>query len=254
MSHLRTSSLVALGLLAAAAPRVVTAQEVATEVMVRVLAHDAKLIGTSVGGARVTITNVATGEVLASGVTAGGTGDTQLIMKTPHERGAAIYNTEGAAGFRATFPLSRPTLVEVTAVGPLDYPQARASASKQLLLTPGATIDGNGLVLELHGLIVEILDEPVGTVDGGLAVRARVRMLCSCPTGPDQLWKVGRIEARLMDGGEVVTEGPLAYADETSTYSGILRPSRSGAFRLVVVAVDSSGANTGRVSKAVSVR
>ena len=241
------------GVLATAAPRAVaqsTGQE--THVLVHVLAHDAKLIGTSVGGARVTVTNVATGELLATGVTSGGTGDTRLIMQTAHERGAAFLATEGAAGFRAGFVLASPTVVQISATGPLNYPQARAHAATTLLLEPGADIGGNGIVLDLHGLIVEILDASQGTANDGLAVRARVRMLCSCPTQPGGLWSVGHIVARLMDGDEVVAEAPLAYAGETSVYSGTVHPPRPGAFTLVVLAADSGGGNLGIARQAIA--
>ncbi len=244
-----------VGFLATAAtPLLLPSQGLETDVMVRVLAHDAKLIGSSVGGAQVTITDVATGEVLASGLTSGGTGDTELIMKTPHERRGTFFDTEGAAGFRATFVLSRPTVVEISAVGPMNYPQARASASKVLLLEPGVTIDGNGVVLELHGLIVEILDAAAGTMAAGVPVRARVRMLCSCPTGPEALWTTERVVARLMDGDALVAEAPLAFSGEASVYTGTVRPSRPGAFTLVVVAVDTDGGNHGVASRPAPVR
>ncbi|MGI9294983.1 MAG: hypothetical protein ACR2PS_13455, partial [Pseudomonadales bacterium] len=40
-----------------------------TEISVHVLSRDAKFVGTSMGGARVVIENVQTGEVLAQGLT-----------------------------------------------------------------------------------------------------------------------------------------------------------------------------------------
>ena len=58
-----------------------------TRVMVRARTKDAKFIGTSMGGALVVIRKADTGEVLASGLTSGGTGDTRRIMNDPHVRG-----------------------------------------------------------------------------------------------------------------------------------------------------------------------
>tara|TARA_R110002096_G_scaffold238867_3_gene430442 strand:- start:81 stop:371 length:291 start_codon:yes stop_codon:yes gene_type:complete len=61
-------------------------QAVDTTIVVRVLAKDAKFIGTSMGGAEVIIRDANTQEILAEGVTAGGTGDTGLIMTMPRAR------------------------------------------------------------------------------------------------------------------------------------------------------------------------
>ena len=216
------------------------------------LAHDAKLIGDAVGGARVTLTDAATGELLASGITTGKTGDTHLIMQSPHERGASFLDTPGAAGFAATFRLTRPTVVEVSAVGPLGYPQAIARASKTLLLEPGTDVGGDGVVLDLHGLIVEVLDAL--PVESGVVVRAQVRMLCSCPTEPDGLWKMERVVARLMDGEKVVAEAPLGYSGETSVYAGTVRAPRAGAYTLMVAAEDTDAVNFGSVARSVAVR
>jgi hypothetical protein len=227
---------------------------VETHVQVRVRAHDAKLIGDAVGGARVTITDAATGEILATGITTGGTGDTHLIIESAHERGTPFYDTPGAAGYRATFRLAHPTVVTISATGPLNYPQATARASKTLLLEPGADIGGNGVVLELQGLIVEVLDAPPSSVDAGVTVRARVRMLCSCATEPGGLWVIERVTARLMDGNDVVAEAPLEYSGQTSVYTGTVRSPRPGAFTLVVSAADVDASNFGTATRPISVR
>jgi len=241
-------------LLAAAAPAVAQSSGAETHVLVHVRAHDAKLIGDAVGGARVTITDAGTGEVLATGITTGGTGDTHLLIQEPHERYGNFMDTPGAAGYRATFSLTRPTVVEISAVGPLNYPQATVRASKTLLLEPGADIGGNGIVLDLQGLIVEVLDAPPTSTDAGVTVRARVRMLCSCATEPGGLWTVERVTARLMDGDEVVAEAPLQYSGQTSTYGGTVPSPRPGAFTLVVEAADTDGVNFGTATRPVSVR
>src|SRR3546814_17087602 len=52
-----------------------------TEIMVRALAADAKFIGTSMGGMRVTIRDVRSGDTLASGTTDGPTGHTAAIKQ-----------------------------------------------------------------------------------------------------------------------------------------------------------------------------
>lgn len=217
-----------------------------TRVLVRAVSRDAKLIGDKVGGARVTIVDVATGDTLARGVTRGGTGDTGKIMVESRVRGATVFDTPGAAGYEATLALDGPTEVEIRAEGPLEFPQAMAAASKRMWLTPGHDLTGEGVVVELHGFIVEVL-EPEGTAsDAAIGLRARVRMLCSCPTEPDGLWSVERVTARLTRDGEIVAEAPLSFAGETSVYAGEIVAPGSGSWELLVVAEDPASRNFGR--------
>jgi hypothetical protein len=200
---------------------------VPTRVLVHVVAHDAKLLQDPVGGARVTIRHAETGEVLAQGTQTGGSGSTKQIMQRPDRRGETIYNTPGAARYATTLPLSKPTPVTITARGPLDYPQAVQTASKSVLLVPGRDVSGDGVVLELHGFIVEVLEPSDTTVVPGTraGVRARVRMLCGCPTEPGGMWDARdyTIEAQLVRDGAVVSTSSLEYAGSTSEYSGLLR-------------------------------
>lgn len=53
--------------------------------------------------------------------------------------------------------LERPTVVEVTAEGPLGTPQTTQRASKTLLLVPGQDVLGEGVLLEIHGFTVTFL-------------------------------------------------------------------------------------------------
>src|SRR5687768_8165705 len=127
----------------------------ATNVIVRAVSRDAKVIGDLTGGARITIRAVESGTVLATGIQKGGTGDTKQIMQTPRTRGADAYDSAGAAAFRATVDIARPMRVEVSAEGPLQYPQAMQKASTTMLLVPGRHIEGDGIVLEIPGFIVD---------------------------------------------------------------------------------------------------
>lgn len=60
-----------------------SAMAVPTEIVVKVKSKDGKFIGSSMGGVLITLKDAHTGELLAKSVTKGGTGDTDLIMKTP---------------------------------------------------------------------------------------------------------------------------------------------------------------------------
>jgi hypothetical protein len=155
----------------------VLAEQVPTRLRVRVVSRDAKVVGTGVGGASVTIRNLETGAILAKGIQLGKTGDTDKIMVQPRERFATVYDTEGAAFFETTLMLERATPVQVTAEGPLGYPQALQSSSKTLLLVPGKDVLGEGLLLELNGFIVQILAPEDGReLSAGFSTTVRAKM------------------------------------------------------------------------------
>lgn len=221
-----------------------------TRVVVHAAAHDAKLMHDPVGGAFIRIVNAETGEVLAEGVQHGSSGSTDKIVRQPRERGTSIYDTPGAAVFETTVMLTGPTKVQVTATGPLDYPQAQQRTAKTLTLVPGQHVTGDGIVLTLHGFIVEVLSPNVRSITPGatIDVRARVRMMCGCPTEPGGLWDASRytIHAELVgpDGG-VVARAPLSFSGTTSEYEGTIAVPSEGATQLRVVAVDAERANAG---------
>ncbi|MFB6240072.1 MAG: hypothetical protein ABEJ46_00630 [Gemmatimonadota bacterium] len=242
-------------------PTPATAQEVSPEettVVVRAVANDAKVIGSGVGGARITIRDAGTGEVLARGLQEGGTGSTERIMRSPRERGATVYGTEDAAKFEATLSLRRPTRVEIAAEGPLGTPHATQRASRTMILVPGRDVTGEGVILELYGLTVRLErpteEDPVPAGEA-LPVRAHVEMLCGCPITPGGLWDADRVDvvARLVRDGTVVREASLDYAGETSTFGGRLTPPGPGSYELVVLAEDASRANAGMVRRSLRV-
>jgi hypothetical protein len=156
------------------------AEKIPTKVIVRVVARDAQVIGSGVGGALIRIKNLETGEILAQGKQEGGTGDTDRIMVQPRRRGETIYGTFGAASFEAKILLDKPTQVEIYTEAPLAYPQAIQKGSKTLTLIPGKHIVGEGVIIELNGLIINILGpSPKESLKKGegVLVRAEIRML-----------------------------------------------------------------------------
>jgi hypothetical protein len=157
-----------------------SAEKGPTKIIVRVVAKDSKIIGSGVGGAFVRIRNLETGEILAQGKQEGGTGDTERIMVRPRKRGEIIYGTSGSASFQAEIPLDRPTQIEIYTEAPLAYPQSIQKGSKTLTLIPGKHILGEGVIIELDGLIVHILNpSPKEVLKKGeeLTIKAEVRML-----------------------------------------------------------------------------
>lgn len=231
---------------------------VATKVMIRAVSRDAKVLGDKVGGVKITIKEVQTGRVLAEGIQKGGTGDTKLIMLEPRKRGTNIFDTEGTAGFIATLMLTRPSQVEITADGPLGFPQARQTVSKTLLLVPGQDILGDGIILEIHGFIVTLLlpNETERIIaDEPFEIRATVNLTCSCPTEPNGIWDANKIKVivRLMKNGKVVQEVPLEYAGQSSTFTGKITTAISGNYEIEVLAMDAANANFGIMKQPLTV-
>jgi hypothetical protein len=144
-----------------------TTLAVPTHITVRVKTKDAKFLGTSMGGALVTITNAQTGEQLAKGVTEGSTGNTGLIMIRPHERGIPLSD-ERSAKYAATIDIDEPTQIAVTAQGPLSEPHAIN------------TVQTDALMLELPGLMVKLMSPVKGKTynkTDNIEIQTTVRMM-----------------------------------------------------------------------------
>jgi len=223
---------------------------VETKVMIRAIARDAKVIGEHVGGARITVKDAGTGQVLAQGMQAAGTGDTDIIMKKPRVRGATVYGTPDASGFLAVLHIEKPTEVEITAEAPLGTPQATQRASTTMLLVPGQDVLGEGVLLEIHGFIVKPLAPQIDAkmkAESPFEVRATVTMACGCPIEPNGLWDANKIRvvARVIRDGKPESEIPMQYAGVQNTFSGSVSVNKPGRVELQVLAMDGANANFG---------
>ncbi len=235
---------IVLGLLIVAPA--IQAQE--TEVMVRVRSKDAKFIGSSIGGAKILIKNAETGELLASGMTTGSTGDTELIMQQAHSRNQRLSDEE-TAGFLARLNLEEPVFVTVEAYAPYSKKQARVKSSTQLWLIPGKDIIGEGLVLEVPGFVVDILSpqthERINS-ENRISIEANVVMMCGCPVTPGGIWDADQYEIRavLSRDGTKISELEMRPEEKPSTFSAeiTLDP---GLYGLIIYAYDPVSGNTG---------
>lgn len=160
-----------------------------TQVDVRVIAKDGKYLGDDIGGSLITIHDVHTGELLARGTTKGGSGVLTLmdISITRSE----VLTVEDASVFSATLDLDEARLIRVTAFGPLAAQQSANTVSLTQWVYPGKNItggaNGGGLLLEMPGLVVQILNPPTHflpvTAPDYIEIRANVTMMCGCPIG-----------------------------------------------------------------------
>jgi hypothetical protein len=221
-----------------------------THVDVRVISRGAKFVGTSMGGVAITLRDADTGELLAQGLTAGGTGDTARIMQAQQRHHDPVA-TEDAAVFHATLDLAAPRRIEVTAFGPLAQRQTASAVSSTMWLVPGKHVTGgDGWRLELPGFVVDVLAPPAHQRVRGtspVSVRANVVMMCGCPIEPGGLWDASRFEVRAIvsRNGSRLRELPLAYAGETSQFAAELGSLEPGAYEVLVYAHDPANGNTG---------
>jgi hypothetical protein len=194
-----------------------------TKILVRVVAHGALVLGREVGGARVTITDLMTKQVLATGIQEGDAGDQNQIMRTPHLMEEPVYSAKPAAAFTTTLALQRPTLVEVAAEGPLAYPDSMRRTAMTVLLIPGQDLSGDGIVLHLNGYIVQIehpkAGEPLMAKDD-VNLKASVRTLSGTSVRPHGDWdsRKIRIYGELLIGGRIVERLQLFYSNDTGTF------------------------------------
>jgi hypothetical protein len=231
------------------APTIALAEH--TKITVRVIGKDSKFVGSSMGGARVTLRDAQTGEILAQGVTEGSTGDTKRIMG-PQEDSRAVRSSEGAAAFTATLDLDRPRLIEAEAYGPLAQPQAAHRVSATQWVVPGRDITGgDGWMLELPGYVVDVLAPPAHVklpADmRGVDVRANVALMCGCPVQPGGLWDANKIEVKALvtRNGEKLPPVPLTYAGTASQFEGYIPVDAPGVYDVQVYAYDPANGNTG---------
>ncbi len=225
-----------------------------TTVVVRVVAHHSLVLGHEVGGARVTITDVATGQLLASGLQQGEPGDQSQIMRTPHRMEEPIYSGRSAASFTTTIELARPTLVEIVVEGPLAYPSALQRASTTALLIPGHDLINDGIVLQLYGYLIQVEHPKPGEsliAKEDVMLQASVRTLSGSLVRPHSDWDSRKIHiyGELLIGDRVVERLQMFYAGEKSRFEApffvpISRDAPDG-ITLRVIAADAANGNFG---------
>jgi hypothetical protein len=225
-----------------------------TRIIVRVVSHGSMVLGREVGGARVTITDVASGQILTTGIQQGEAGDQNQIMRTPRLRDEPQYSTRASASFTTTLNLSRPTLVDIAADGPLAYPASAQHASQRVWLIPGQDMTNDGIVLALYGYIVQI-DHPkpheplIARED--IMLRASVRTLSGALVRPHGDWdsRKIRIYGEVLIGDRVHEQLQMFYSGLNAEFEAPffvpLTIDAPNGITLRVIAADPAGGNFG---------
>ena len=215
---------------------------VPTRVTVRARAHDAKFVGTAVGGLQVVVKDFYTGVTLASGEIRGGTGNTKLLMTAPPPRGGNI-STPGAAGYTATLDIDAPRKLSIELIGPMSAGGNLHRESKTLWLIPGRDLTGDGVIFHLYGLIVAPYTpapHEFHKVGDTIRVAVHVAPLCGCPIRPGMLWDPRNytVQATVLKAGRKIAELPLAYAGRVGDFAADFVPRETGTFQFVITAAD----------------
>lgn len=222
-----------------------------TAITVRVIARNAQYVGDLIDGAFVTITDAASGEVLAQGLTTGNAGNPIRTMRTKRKRGESMAS-EGDAKFVATVDIDQPRYLQLTAYGPLDKRFIANRASATQWVVPGKHLNGgDGWVLELPGLLVapNLAEStvPLSIAANGIGIDAEVMLMCGCPIKPGFYWDPRDYEvvAIVRRGETEVGRYPLSYAGTASDFATQITADLPGVYNITVYAYDSISGNTG---------
>jgi hypothetical protein len=231
-------------------PIIITATE--TRVIVRAKAKDAKFIGSSIGGAYVIIRNELNKEILTEGLTEGGTGNTNLIMKEPKLRNTQLAD-DNTAGFLASIDIDEPTFVEIEVFSPKGHKQSQIKVSTQLWLIPGKHILGDGVMLEIPGFIIDILEprthqfiEMNSLENGKLKLEANIVMMCGCTISKDGIWDSEKMEVKaiIKKDGKNISE-KLMQLVSANLFDTEIEIQDSGNYEIIVYAYSEATGNTG---------
>ncbi|ADY72679.1 hypothetical protein Dester_0019 [Desulfurobacterium thermolithotrophum DSM 11699] len=225
-----------------------SAYGVETEITVRAKAHDAKFIGSAIGGIKVIVKDAYSGKVLDEGFIEGGTGNTKKLMKECLKRGEELSD-EKTAKFVAKVDIDRPKKVEIDLIGPLSAGLGALKLSKELWVIPGHDIKGDGVVFEFYGLVVYPVSpapHQFFKVGEKVKVKARIDMMCGCPIKKNGIWNADdfKVRAIIEKDGKFYKEIPLYFTGKTSTFEGEFIPAEKGSYRITIFATDRRN-NTG---------
>jgi hypothetical protein len=242
--------------LSAAAP---SASAETTHVDVRVLARGAKFMGGYAASARVVLSDVETGEVLAQGLTQGTTGDTQRILAGGVEGDRQLSSPDSGV-FRATLDLDHPRHVLASVTGPLSQPQAATTVTSSQWILPGRDVSrGDGWILELPGLIVDLVEPAAFSSaqrDRDVPLQAVVTMMCGCPLSVDGPWRAAdtEVEYQVTVNGKRQPLQRMTYDAATGRYTGTMVPRERGIHEIEVRAWEGPHNNAGVARTTVLVR
>ncbi|MBU0800631.1 MAG: hypothetical protein KKA05_06460 [Alphaproteobacteria bacterium] len=215
------------------------------DVKITVRARDGRFVGTPVGGAYVIVRDRRNGDVLAEGVTTGGTGNARIIMEEGVKRDA-ILSDEESAKFEFSLAVLEPVPVTISARAPITQEQAAVTVSEDMILIPGKDYSsGNGVMLTVPGFVVDIASPAVNTrmkhnADEIIPLRVHVAKVSGDKPTEKGMWPASRyeVEAHVFRDSAFITTTPLQYGGEAGLFAANLKIPVNGTYRIIVSAFD----------------
>lgn len=228
-----------------------------TRIDVRVLARGAKFLPGH-GSVPITLRDSDTGEILVRGWTVGGTGDTARILNAGAGEPRQTPG-DNAAVFSTSVDLDRPRLIALEVGSPEGASRAGRQISTQWVLPGRHLTNGDGWVVEMPGLVVDI-STPVAHsfVDRGgeIGLLAGVTMMCGCGFESGGTWDADgvEVEAWIYRDGQKIAIAPLTYAGQASRFEGVYQLAGAGLYEIEIRAWAPQWNNVGVARTSVFVR
>ncbi|HEY7216535.1 MAG TPA: hypothetical protein VIC28_18075 [Thermoanaerobaculia bacterium] len=242
-----------------------------TSITVRVQAKGGKFLADDIGGSEVTIRDAQTGEWLAGGLALGTDSGSQsngyskgaslnTIVTPPASPGGPYVVSwlsagDTTSGLTADLAISRPTLLEITAYGPLGGLQSAHRVTTTQWIVPGQSLtEPPGFIVEIPGLLVQVMEPAthlaITSLPYTVPLQANVTMMCGCQIDEGASWIPSDFEVTAAIGpvGQPAAETvPLYFADSPSLFSGsyTVPAGTTGYYQAVITAVQLSTGNTG---------
>ena len=253
------------------------AASASTSITVRVQAKGGKFLADDIGGSEVTIRNAQTGERLGGGLALGTDSGNLSTTYTSNASLSAIVtpavppSTEpiiqwlspdaNTSGLTVDFPISRPTLLAITAFGPVGGLQSAHRVTTTQWIVPGQSLnEGPGFVVELPGLLVQVMEPATHlaiestNLPYTVPFLVNVTMMCGCQIAEGQPWipsdfkvtaEISQVGPSVSPLQAVVTLGFPGTSPSLFAGSWSLPAGSSGFYQAVITAVQLSTGNTG---------
>jgi hypothetical protein len=245
-----------------------------TSITVRVQAKGGKFLADDIGGSEVTIRDAQTGERLAGGLALGTDSGNLFNQYSPGASLSTIVTPPASpgdpyliwwlsadsntSGLVAELAISRPTLLEISAYGPLGGLQSALQVTATQWIVPGQVLDGPpGFVVEIPGLLVQVMEPathlaiPSTSLPYTVPLQANVTMMCGCQIAAGQPWIPSdfQVTAAIGPVGQPATETVALSFPGTapSLFFGSweVPAGSTGFYQAVLTAVQLSTGNTG---------
>jgi len=239
-----------------------------TSILIRVQARGGKFLADDIGGAEVTVRDAWTGEWLGGGLARGtdsgnlkpdfSPSASQSAIVTPASAGSQpviqwLVPDATTTALTLELALRRPTLLAVTAHGPMGGLQSAQRVETTTWALPGQSIDqGPGFVIELPGLVVQVLSPAthleITALPALITFQAKVTMMCGCQIADGEPWVPEDfvVTAAIAQVGEPPSAVvPLSYEGSPSLFKGSYKLEQPGFYQAVVSATQKSIGNLG---------